>query len=76
MVRLNRSYPSLNELERRLKNRSTDSDEVIKNRLKMAKEEVKRVDEYDYLIINDKLDDAVKEFVDIIKLNSTDPKAQ
>jgi len=52
--------PSLNELERRLKNRSTDSDEVIKNRLKMAKEEVKRVDEYDYLIINDKLDEAAE----------------
>jgi len=51
---------SLNELERRLKNRSTDSDEVIKNRLKMAKEEVKRVDEYDYLIINDKLDEAAE----------------
>jgi len=48
--------PSLSELESRLKNRSTDTDEVIIGRLKMAKREIQRISEYDYLVINDKLD--------------------
>jgi len=48
--------PSLSELENRLKNRSTDTDEVIIGRLKMAKREIQRISEYDYLVINDKLD--------------------
>jgi len=52
--------PSLSELKRRLHNRSTDSDDVIENRIKMAKEEVKRVNEYDFLVINDDLDEAAE----------------
>ena len=50
--------PSLSELEARLKNRQTDSDEVIQGRLKMAKREIQRTAEYDYLIINDDLNTA------------------
>ena len=48
--------PSLTELKKRLQNRSTDEDDVINNRLKMAKREIQRISEYDYLIINDDLD--------------------
>jgi len=48
--------PSLSELKRRLVNRSTDTQEVIDNRLKMAKREIQRTSEYDYLVINDNLD--------------------
>ena len=48
--------PSLSELEARLRNRSTDSEEVIAGRLKMAKREIQRTSEYDYLVINDDLD--------------------
>ncbi|MCD4668700.1 MAG: guanylate kinase [Sulfurimonas sp.] len=48
--------PSLSELKKRLQNRSTDEDDVINNRLKMAKREIQRISEYDYLIINDDLD--------------------
>ncbi len=48
--------PSLSELKKRLVNRSTDSQEVIDRRIKMAKREIQRVTEYDYIIINDKLD--------------------
>lgn len=47
--------PTLSELKKRLESRSTDSAEVISNRLKMAKREVQRISEYDYLIINDDL---------------------
>ncbi len=52
--------PSLSELEKRLHNRSTDSEEVIAGRLKMAKREIQRTSEYDYLIINDDLDVAAE----------------
>jgi len=48
--------PSLSELRRRLENRSTDSQEVINKRLEMAKREIQRVSEYDFLLINDDLD--------------------
>ncbi len=47
--------PSLSELEHRLVSRSTDSKEVIENRLKMAKREIQRTSEYDFLIVNDDL---------------------
>ena len=47
--------PTLSELKRRLENRSTDSQEVIEGRMKMAKKEIQRVSEYEYLLINDDL---------------------
>jgi len=52
--------PSLKELEKRLKNRSTDSDEVIYKRIEMAKREIQRISEYDFLVINDDLDKAAE----------------
>ena len=48
--------PSLSELERRLVARSTDKQEVIEARIKMAKREIQRVAEYDFLVINDDLE--------------------
>ncbi|OIP53659.1 MAG: guanylate kinase [Helicobacteraceae bacterium CG2_30_36_10] len=47
--------PTLSELKKRLEARSTDSQEVMTDRLKMAKREVQRISEYDYLVINDNL---------------------
>ena len=47
--------PTPSELKKRLEGRSTDSQEVMDARLKMAKREIQRVSEYDYLIINDDL---------------------
>ncbi len=52
--------PTLSELKRRLENRSTDSEEVVERRVKMAKREIQRISEYDYLIVNDVLDDAAE----------------
>jgi guanylate kinase len=57
--------PTLEELERRLKNRSTDSDEVIYKRIQMAKREVQRISEYDFLLINDALDEAAEKLKQI-----------
>ena len=52
--------PSLSELQNRLVSRSTDTDEVIEGRLKMAKREIQRVTEYDYIVVNDDLDIAAE----------------
>jgi guanylate kinase len=48
--------PSLSELKNRLQNRSTDSQEVIEGRLKMATREIQRTSEYDFIVVNDDLD--------------------
>lgn len=57
--------PSLKVLETRLKNRQTDSNEVIEKRILNAKEEIKSFLKYDYLIINDDLKEASKQLVSI-----------
>ncbi|MDH3748191.1 MAG: guanylate kinase [Gammaproteobacteria bacterium] len=51
--------PSLDELERRLRNRRTDSPEVIARRLRDARADMAHWDEFDHVIINDDLDQAV-----------------
>lgn len=59
--------PSFEELANRLKGRGTESDEVIANRVATAKKELEFKSQYKYVVINDKLEDAVKEIADIIK---------
>jgi guanylate kinase len=51
--------PSVEELERRLRDRRTDSPEVIERRLRDALSDMSHWDEFDYVIINDELDRAV-----------------
>ena len=58
--------PSMEELERRLVSRGTETAEVIAGRLERAKQEYKEADFYQYLIINDDADAAAKEFSSII----------
>jgi guanylate kinase len=53
--------PSAAELERRLRSRGTDSDEVIAGRMAAARQEMSHHDEYDYLVINQDFDRAVAE---------------
>ena len=48
--------PTLSELKKRLVSRSTDSEEVIEKRIKMAKKEIQRTSEYDFVIVNDDFD--------------------
>ena len=54
--------PSLETLKERLKNRMTDSKEEIGKRLGRAIAEIKTFDKYDYVIINNILEDALTEF--------------
>lgn len=58
--------PSLEELERRLCGRGTDSKEVIAARLKTALEEIERAPEYDYVVVNGDIDEAVEDILSII----------
>jgi guanylate kinase len=57
--------PSMAELERRLRRRATDSHEAIERRLAMARGELEHFDEYDYLIVNDNFETALKELTSI-----------
>ena len=59
--------PTLNELETRLRARCTDDESVIMQRVENAKVEIQAVGEYDFIIINDTIDDAAREFVIIAK---------
>ena len=52
--------PSLAELERRLRGRGTDPEETVQLRLNNARLEMADADRYDYLVINDQLDEAVE----------------
>jgi guanylate kinase len=61
--------PSIDELYNRLKNRNTETEDVIKVRLDAAKNEIENREIYDYIIINEnnKSDVAAQEIYDIIK---------
>lgn len=58
--------PSRAELERRLRRRGTDSDEVIARRLRDALSDMAHWDEFDYVIFNDDLDAAVTDLEDVL----------
>lgn len=59
--------PSIEELERRIRGRSTETDDVVKARLARAIQELDYKKQYKYVVINDKLEDAVNEVRNIIK---------
>lgn len=59
--------PSIAELERRLKKRGTESDEVIAQRVAEATREIHCAEQYDYIVINDALEKAVDDITSIIK---------
>lgn len=58
--------PSVEELERRLRGRGTDSEEVILKRIAKAEFELSKSSEFDHVVINDDLEVAVAEVVNII----------
>ena len=59
--------PSMEELKDRLVGRGTETKEVIHQRLARAAQEAEGVDEYDYLLVNDQLDEAVDRLHNIIQ---------
>jgi guanylate kinase len=58
--------PSLAELEARLRRRGTESEDTIRLRLDNARKELERIDRYEYLIINDRLEIAIDSLRSII----------
>jgi guanylate kinase len=58
--------PSLEILEKRLRERGTDDEKAIRTRLKKAGKEIKNCVSYDYLVFNDQLDQAVEEMKSIL----------
>ncbi len=59
--------PSVGELRRRLKKRATEDDDVIEQRVQAAAGEIPFSKKYDYVIVNDALEDAVSDFRAIIR---------
>lgn len=59
--------PSLDELERRLTGRGTDSSDVICRRLAAAQAEMRHVSEFDYVIINDSLEQALTDLRSVVR---------
>jgi len=58
--------PDAGELRRRLSGRGTETQEVIKRRLRRAAKEAEGIEKYDYIVINDDLETCVKELHGII----------
>ena len=59
--------PSIEILEQRLRNRNTESEEQLSKRLARAKSEIDQADKFDYLIINNILDETLQNAVNIVK---------
>ena len=59
--------PSIEELERRLRGRGTDSEEVIRKRISKADFELSKAPEFDHVVVNDTLAEAVEEATHIIE---------
>jgi len=59
--------PSDHEFEQRLRNRGTESEEVIQRRIATAREELEYADRYKYQVVNDEVDRAVGQVAAILK---------
>ncbi|HEX9195754.1 MAG TPA: guanylate kinase [Azonexus sp.] len=68
--------PSMEELTRRLTGRGTDSAEVIERRLAAAEAEMRHVGEFDYVIINDGLEQALDDLRAVVRASRLDLAGQ
>ncbi len=59
--------PSMQELERRLQGRGTDSQDEIRRRLDVASRELEAIRDFDYAVTNDELDSCVANLLEIIR---------
>jgi guanylate kinase len=59
--------PSFEELVRRLTNRGTEGPEELELRIRNAKTEMSHANDYEYMIINDKVEKAADDFIEIVK---------
>ncbi len=68
--------PSYAELQRRLKERRLEDDETIRKRLAFAKKEILQYNDYDYVVINDRLDESIGLLDAIVRSGSAKPVQQ
>jgi guanylate kinase len=68
--------PSIAELRRRLHKRGTESDEIIEQRVSQAAREIAEAPKYDYIIVNDALEDAVDDFFAVMRGESLKSQSQ
>jgi len=68
--------PSFQELQRRLKARMLEADDVIRRRLEIAKAEIRFYCDYDYIIINDVLDNSIRLLECIVRSGTAVPQRQ
>jgi len=59
--------PSLKELEKRLRDRSTDADDKIQNRMKKAGDEMHSAEQFDVILVNDNLEETLLRGEDIVR---------
>lgn len=59
--------PSMSVLEKRLRQRSSESEEEIQSRMTIARNEMKHAPQYDYIVVNDHLEDAVDDICAILR---------
>ena len=59
--------PSFDILEERLRNRGTEKEEVVKMRLEKARSECSHMNEYEYIIVNDVLDEAIQDLSSVVR---------
>jgi|TARA_B100001250_G_C19814384_1_gene797476 guanylate kinase len=58
--------PSVEELERRLKERKQDDDEIIQKRMSRASDEMSHYAEYDYILVNDDFNETIESIMAIL----------
>lgn len=63
--------PSPEEFERRLRHRGTETEENIRKRLATAAKEVEMANQYQYVVVNDLLDQAVSEICEILRVENS-----
>ena len=59
--------PSMKVLEERLRGRGTEEEKTLQERLSTARQEIPHVKEYDYIVFNDRLEDAVEDILAILR---------
>jgi guanylate kinase len=64
--------PSFAELERRLRERATESSGEIDERLELAREQMQEADDFDYVVMNDDVERAVRELDGIVTREAAD----
>ena len=68
--------PSLAELKRRLSGRGTETQDLIDKRMKEALNEIARATEFDYIVVNDDLQTAVDDIIEVISSSRLTLKRQ